>query len=327
VSRLDPTLTRIAADGDFVVAVTNAHGKILWSHSDRWMRRRAERVHFVPGGRWDEASIGTNALDLALRTARPQTVFSAEHFTSAVQDWVCYAAPIVGGPGRRLLGVLDLSTTWNRAVPVALRLAEIAASHLSQLVTDVLPQSHGIVLRTLGRSEVLRDGVPVCITPRQFEILAILALYPDGLSLEALHAHLYPDLAASPATCKAEVSRLRHALGGAISSRPYRITEPVVADHVELERHLRAGRLGEAVALFHDELLPHSEAPALVERRHLLTVALREAALASGDPDLLVALGERLPDDVELHERGLAHTAPLDPRRSLLEARRRAAAS
>lgn len=325
VRRLGAALGRMADDGDFVVAVTNPHGKILWSYSDDWMRRRAERVHFVPGGHWDEASMGTNALDLALRTARPQTVFSAEHFASAVEDWVCYAAPIVDGPTRRLLGVLDLSTTWNRAMPVGLRLAEITAAHLSELVAEGLPRPTGITLRVLGRAEVLRDGVAVSLTRRQVEILTILAMHPDGLSLDALHAYLYPDLTASPSTCKAEVSRLRQALGGAISSRPYRITEPVVADHVELERHVRAGNIREAVELFRDELLPDSEAPALVERRHVLTIAVRESVLAAGDPDLLVALGERLPDDLELHERGLAVLPAGDPRRSLLEARRRLA--
>ena len=29
------------------------------------MRREAETVNFVPGGRWDEASVGTNALAIA----------------------------------------------------------------------------------------------------------------------------------------------------------------------------------------------------------------------------------------------------------------------
>ena len=33
------------------------------------MRRKAETVNFVPGGRWDEASVGTNALAIASRTA------------------------------------------------------------------------------------------------------------------------------------------------------------------------------------------------------------------------------------------------------------------
>src|SRR5579871_4642350 len=63
---LEDQLERAAAAGDLVAAVTDADGRILWSVGSRAMRRRAEQVGFVPGGRWDEPSAGTNALGLAL---------------------------------------------------------------------------------------------------------------------------------------------------------------------------------------------------------------------------------------------------------------------
>lgn len=326
VSRLGGLLTHIAGDGDLIVAVTDPWGKILWTYSDHWMLRRAERVNFVPGGRWDEASMGTNALDLALRTGRPQTVFSAEHFTSAVEEWVCYSAPIVDPTGKRILGVLDLSTTWNRALPIGVQVAEMAAGHLSELIGGDRGVGRSLEVRTLGPSQVRLGGKPMSLPPRQIEILAILALHPEGLTLDALHSHLYRDLSVSPTTCKAEVSKLRQALGGGISSRPYRLSVPVYADHVEIADLLRHGRIEEALRLFRGDLLPDSEAPELVEHRHLITTAMREAVLASGDPELLVALSDRVPEDLELHERGLALLGDGDPRRSLLEARRRLAA-
>ena len=63
------------------------------------MRRKAETVNFVAGGRWDDESVGTNALDLANRLAEPAMVFSAEHYASIVHNWVCWAAPVLR-PGR-----------------------------------------------------------------------------------------------------------------------------------------------------------------------------------------------------------------------------------
>jgi len=36
------------------------------NHDGAAMRSKAEKVNFVPGGRRDEASVGTNVLDLAL---------------------------------------------------------------------------------------------------------------------------------------------------------------------------------------------------------------------------------------------------------------------
>jgi transcriptional regulator of acetoin/glycerol metabolism len=105
---LEEQLTQAAELGDLVAAVTDADGRILWSAGGRSMRRDAERVGFVPGGRWDEASAGTNALGLALRTGRPASVFSAEHWCDVVRDWVCWSAPVLDADGRSL-GVIDLS--------------------------------------------------------------------------------------------------------------------------------------------------------------------------------------------------------------------------
>ena len=54
-----------------MLAVTDPQTRILWTYGGRVMRRKAESVNFVPGGRWDDQSVGTNALDLANRTAAP----------------------------------------------------------------------------------------------------------------------------------------------------------------------------------------------------------------------------------------------------------------
>ena len=85
---------------------------MLWTYGGRVMRRKAESVNFVPGGRWDDLSVGTNALDLANRSAAPAMVFSAEHYASIVHNWVCWAAPlhdpVDGRQARRRRPVDDL---------------------------------------------------------------------------------------------------------------------------------------------------------------------------------------------------------------------------
>ena len=90
---MEAELRRTAEDGDLVIAVTDAETRILWTYGGRVMRRKAETVNFVPGGRWDERSVGTNALAIASRTGDPSMVFSAEHYASIVHNWVCWAAP------------------------------------------------------------------------------------------------------------------------------------------------------------------------------------------------------------------------------------------
>lgn len=93
VGQVERELRETAEDGDLVIAVTDDESRILWTYGGRVMRRKAEAVNFVAGGRWDEPSIGTNALNLALRTDAPAMVFSAEHYAPLVHHWVCWAAP------------------------------------------------------------------------------------------------------------------------------------------------------------------------------------------------------------------------------------------
>ncbi|WP_336276085.1 GAF domain-containing protein [Nocardioides sp. B-3] len=101
------------------------------------MRRKAETVNFVPGGRWDEASVGTNALAIAGRTDAPAMVFSAEHYAEVVHNWVCWAAPVHDPVTGRPLGVIDLSTTRDRTHPIGLATARVMA----RLIETALPTS------------------------------------------------------------------------------------------------------------------------------------------------------------------------------------------
>ncbi|MFA9432425.1 transcriptional regulator [Egicoccus sp. AB-alg2] len=320
VQELLPELSRLATD-DFVVAVTDPDGKILFAHGGHHMRDRAATVNFVVGGRWDEASVGTNALDLALRTGTAQTVFSAEHFSLAVHDWVCYSAPVRDASGRPL-GVIDLSTTWDLAHPLAMTTAATLARYLQQQV-DVNADVRGtLLLRTLGSDPAVRvDGRPVRVSPRHLELLTVLSLHPEGRDLEQLHADVYPDHAAATNSCKAEVSHLRRQLDGVIGSRPYRFTCRVAADHLEVERLLEAGLVGAAAAGYRGPLLPRSESPAIVAHRDFLHVALRTAVLRSADPAAAVAFGRVDPDDTEVHRHALRLLPDGDPRRNLVRAR------
>ncbi len=137
VTRVEDELRRTAQDGDLVLAVTDAQTRILWTYGGRVMRRKAESVNFVPAARWDDASVGTNALDLATRHGRPSMVFSAEHYAPIVHNWVCWAAPVNDPVTGAQLGVIDLSTTWDRTHPIGLATARV----LARLIETAMPMS------------------------------------------------------------------------------------------------------------------------------------------------------------------------------------------
>jgi transcriptional regulator of acetoin/glycerol metabolism len=337
VERVEDELRRTAEDGDLVVAVTDAQTRILWTYGGRVMRRKAETVNFVAGGRWDDASVGTNALDLATRTDAPSMVFSAEHYAPIVHNWVCWAAPLHDPVTGEQLGVIDLSTTWDRSHPIGLATARVMA----RLIETAMPVSSqhprlsgqadgppldGLALTLLGAAEARLDGQRLLLNRRQTEILALLALHPAGLSLEALHALLYGDQAVTFSTLKAEVSHLRSALAGQLTSRPYRLTMPVHVDVNEVLRHLRTGQVRAAVAAYGGDLLPGTESPALAELGDVVAVAVREALLADPRPQAVARYTELAPYDTEVIEVCLAvmGSSP-HPTKALLKGRLAAA--
>jgi len=315
VSRVQDELRRTAEDGDLVIAITDEQTRILWTYGGRVMRRKAETVNFVPGGRWDEKSVGTNALAIAGRTGAPSMVFSAEHYAEVVHNWVCWAAPVFDPVTGRPLGVIDLSTTWDRTHPIGLATARVMA----RLIEGALPADRrtahagavgpvepGLTLTLLGTAEVWLDGQRLLLNRRQTEILALLALHPGGLSVEHLHSLLYGDSAVTTSTLKAEVSHLRAALAGQLSSRPYRLTMPVMTDVEEVQRLLRRGDVRAAVRAYGGDLLPGTDSPALVQMGDYLAVSVREALLAHPDPDAVLRYSELAPYDTAVVEACLA---------------------
>jgi hypothetical protein len=330
VSELSDELGRIADDAGFVVAVTDETGTILWTSGCRAMRRRIEAVNFMPGGCWSEDAIGTNALGLALRTDQPSTVFSAEHMVERLHDWVCYSAPIHDPRGRQL-GVIDLSSTWERANALGLTTVRMLTSTIESRLRDTWTGGEQVAarvdVRCLGRPQVLVDGLPVHVTLRQSEILALLALRPAGYSPGELAAEIYGDRCVAPGTLKCEVSHVRRLLGGQLAARTYALLEPVSCDAVAVLQALSRGDVTTAVEHYNGPLLPESDAPGIVAWRDQLEVAIRDAVLRSKSADSALRLGAVNLYDSEVHTHALRLLAPTDRRRHLAMGRLHAAES
>lgn len=304
VERYTQQLNQIAEDGSFVVAVTNADATILWTTGSRHMRARAERANFAPGGKWDEVSVGTNALDLALRTGNAQSLFSAEHFAPLVHQWVCYSAPITDPRTGRQLGVLDLSTTWDHAHPLAMSTTVALANLLERDLSSIALRTGMETLRLnlMGNASAALNGQRLALSRRQFEICGLLATHPAGMTLEQLHAKLYGDENVSLSTVKAEVSHLRQVLGGRVASRPYRLEMSMQCDVSAVISALEAGKFSTAMESYGGELLAMSESPSIRELRNWIEVALRAAALHSTDIEALSRFVDTHPYDLAVAE-------------------------
>ncbi len=280
------TMLQLASEGHFVAAIADPMGRLLWTHASRHMRDRAEALNFTAGGNWNEQVVGTNAVGLSLKLRRPVTVFSSEHYLPFVQDWVCYAAPIIHPFSGECVGALDISTTWNKHTP----LGQSATTQLALSIGQNLPRQEPRVeleIYALGQPRVLYQGRSLHLPPRHLEILCLLALNPDGLSLHQLHAALYGDAKVSTATLKSDVSHLRQRLNGQISSRPYRLTMSVSADFTNIWEALANHQVNEAVAAYRGALLPNSQSPELEQWRYCIDAAMSRSIETCQNPTQL----------------------------------------
>lgn len=97
-------------DAGAMLLLADRSGVILDATGDSRIRARGEENHLHPGGRWDEAAIGTNAIGTALHLAKPTTISGVEHFCEAIQRWSCAAAPISDPRTGRVLGLINISS-------------------------------------------------------------------------------------------------------------------------------------------------------------------------------------------------------------------------
>ena len=280
----------LAEDGDHLIAVCDAYGRLLWVEGMPSMLRGAERMNFVPGARWDEQHAGTNAPGTAIAVDHSLQIFATEHFSRSVQRWTCSAAPIHDPASGRLLGAIDVTGGDHLANPHSLALVRATALAAEAYLGSHLPQPAGAGrVLALGRNEAVLTfgGVRQRLGRRHSELLVLLLAHPEGRTGEELGVDLYGE-DVSPVTVRAELSRLRRTLGPELlQSRPYRLHAELEADFRTVIRLLERGRVAEALDAYAGPLLPFSDAPGVTRLRRLVDGQLRAAVVACHDPALM----------------------------------------
>ncbi|MGW1122315.1 GAF domain-containing protein [Streptomyces tanashiensis] len=281
-----------ATDGEHLLAVCDAAGRMLWVEGHPGTLRKARGMNFVAGARWSEAAVGTNAPGTALAVDRPVQVVAAEHFRRPVRAWTCAAAPVHDPHSGRVLGAVDITGGERLAHPHSLGFVQaVARAAESQLaLLGPAPEPGRLRLSALGRDEAVLSvgGRRMRLSRRHSEILVVLAHRPEGVSGDELLTLLYEDESVTPVTLRAELSRLRALLGpDALRSRPYRLAGAVDADFATVDRRLASGAVAAAAGDYAGPLLPASAAPGVVRLRERLAERMRAALVDRGDPGLL----------------------------------------
>jgi hypothetical protein len=147
------------------------------------------------------------------------------------------------------------------------------------------PRRTRVTIAVLGhdRAAVVVDRRRLELRLRHSEIVALLALNPQGMTVRDLALELY-GTAQRQATVRAEIARLRPLLGETLRSRPYRLDVGVQVDLAAVQRALAEGSPAAALRRYTGPLLPRSVAPGVVAARDRLALALSLAASPTAPP-------------------------------------------
>ncbi|EPF74464.1 hypothetical protein [Acinetobacter rudis] len=290
-------LLKIAEDSGMAVGVTDHQGTLLWTWSSQQMLSSAEQAHFVEGGHWSTQAVGTNAIGLALNNHVSSCVYSHENQMHSVRDWVCYAAPILDPISGQFHGIINLSTKYKKHTSLGVLAVERCAELLQRAIQ--FEQKNVLYIKALGTPQVLFNQQVLPLTHRQIEILCILAMKPEGIALNELHAALYGDREVSEKTLKSELSQLRTLLPNCILSRPYKFSCEVQCDFLRAEKSLDAGFLASTFSLYKGSFLVKSESPILSTWRECFDARLSHLIYQMQDIDPLLKLVGRIPERID----------------------------
>ena len=141
-------------------------GIVMDATGDARVLSRGEENHLRPGGRWEEADIGTNAIGTALHVGRPVSISGVEHFCEAIQRWSCAAAPIRDPASGYLLGAIDISGPSNENFQQASALSVTLALQIEEALHGFNLQEHKALIDRLLRRHKCHGGDDAIVLDR-----------------------------------------------------------------------------------------------------------------------------------------------------------------
>lgn len=179
LDELSRSLESLIAEGDNILVVADAQGRVLWRAGARGLIASADRLGFVEGAHWGEHAVGTNAIGTALMSHSAVQVFSAEHYSRSHHSWTCAGAPIKDPRTGHVIGVVDVSGPAATVHPTTVALVDAVA----RLAESRLREQHDRTLnslRTVAAPILARIGSPALAVDPNGWVAAVDSLPPHN---------------------------------------------------------------------------------------------------------------------------------------------------
>jgi hypothetical protein len=170
-------LESVLADGNNILVVADARGRVLWRSGASRVLMHADRLGFIEGANWGETAVGTNAIGTALVSRRAVQIFSAEHFLRSHHSWTCAGAPIRDPRTGQVIGAVDVSGPASTVHPTTIALVDLVA----RLAESQLREAHDRTLnqlRAVAAPILARIAAPALAVDAEGWVAAVGALPP-----------------------------------------------------------------------------------------------------------------------------------------------------
>lgn len=117
---------KLVRDSHSWLVLTDGIGYILKAVGDSDMASVVKETAFVPGALWNDLTVGTNAISIALDYDTNIQMVGPEHYCLSHQSSTCAAAPI-HGLGGEIVGCMNITSTLDLVHPYAMGLVMTAA--------------------------------------------------------------------------------------------------------------------------------------------------------------------------------------------------------
>jgi|GEM_PF-1132807 len=306
-----------ASSMDQLMIVTDPAGHVLWKFGSRRVRSQAEKLGFIEGADWSEASVGTNAISQALRTGSAVHMSGEDHFAYSHMTWTCMAAPIRHPRSGKILGTLDVSgplrSLGQEVIPMVRMSAQLMSTMLqhsptnqstawdhqegqckepglvdNQLAFNGPTEPATLRLRLLGATPAFAvdTGPWQPVSLRTAEILALMSSRERGWTASELSTELYGDFGRA-GTVRTDIHRLRQRMGEVVESQPYRFAHEttVISDVALVESLIRQENLPGLLDQYCQPLLAQSQNERIQHWRVWLDREIRDLVMRDGTAD------------------------------------------
>ncbi len=109
-------LHKFVRGSGFVIVLSEGEGYILRMIGDLEVIHTTDSVGFVPGAKWSESVMGTNAIGTCIIADTPLQIYAYEHWATCVQGGVCSCAPIHDPDSGQIIGALGMTAVDSEKV-------------------------------------------------------------------------------------------------------------------------------------------------------------------------------------------------------------------